>query len=551
MARFVPPLRVTSGRSPAERRVLDWLSRLDDQWAVVHSLGVLNHPFKRWAEVDALVIGPPGLIVLEVKGGRVARRNGIWEYTDRAGQVTRKREGPFDQAGGAEGAVRRFLVDRGALRRDQCSGFAVALPDVTFGGQSPDVLPEVLLDASSSWSAPDRVLTRWCRYWGERTGFSGRLTSADVECVVDALRSDLDLRPSLSLLATEVDRELTRATEEQDRVLASAVDNPRLVVAGRAGTGKTMLAVAEARRLAGEGRRVLLSCSSPPLAQRLRAALGDIDDIVVQTYDGPSRDRLSSVVAALEPTVGGPSLPLFEAVVVDEAQDLGPGWREVLDARLVGGADEGTWRLFLDPAQDLAGGPTDARADLPASAARMRLTRNCRNTRQIAVIASMLTRTELDAEAPVTGPDVVKHWWSNREDHDRFVAEELRQLAGTLPPEDVAVLTRHPMARDRRAALARTSGVRLTSLAEARPGAAVVATAEEFKGLEAVAVVVADVDSLGELADRRHCYVACTRARVSLTVLLHESVRGTYDEGASWFGQVLTRRRGPWTRTNL
>src|SRR3712207_6676361 len=142
MARFVPPLRVSSGRSPAERRVLDWLSRLDDRWAVVHSLGVLNHPFKRWAEVDALVVGPPGVIVLEVKGGRVTRRDGIWEFTDRVGRVTRKREGPFDQAGGAEGAVRRFLVDRGALRRDQCSGYAVAMPDVTFGGRSPDVIVE-------------------------------------------------------------------------------------------------------------------------------------------------------------------------------------------------------------------------------------------------------------------------------------------------------------------------------------------------------------------------------------------------------------------------
>jgi hypothetical protein len=530
MARFVPPLRVSSGRSPAERRVLEWLSRLDDRWSVVHSLGVLNHPFKRWAEVDALIIGPLGVIVLEVKGGRVARRQGMWEFTDAAGRITPKREGPFDQAGGAHGAVRRFLLETHALQRDQCSGYGVALPDVTFRGGGADVIEDVLLDASSAWAAPERVLTRWCRYWAVRTGASGGLDHGDVDRVVEALRPDLDLRPSLSLLAGQVDSELTRVTEEQERVLAAAADNARLVVSGRAGTGKTMLAVAEAVRLADDGKRVLLTCGSPPLARRLANAVADTVGVVVRPYARESSSHVGT-------DTGG-----FDAVVIDEAQDLGQHWRQLIDSSLVGGVENGTWRLFLDPAQDLVG-VAEPIAVPPSIAHSTRLTLNCRNTRQIAVMASMLTRTELDAEAPVLGPDVEKHWWSSQEQHDELLASELRRLAVELSPGRVVVLTRHPMAEERRRDLQRSAGVPLHQLDdERRDSAVVVATAEDFKGLEAVAVVVADIDSLAESADRRHCYVACTRPRTSLTLLMHKSVRRDYEDGAEWFGGVLTGR---------
>lgn len=542
MARFVPPLRVSSGRSPAERRVLQWLDRLGDDWTVLHSLGVLNHPFKRWAEVDAFIVGPPGLVVLEVKGGRVARREGVWEFTDRTGRVTRKRESPFDQAGGAHGALRRFLLDEAVLSQSQCSGWAVALPDVTLAGRARDVVEEVLLDASSAWTAPERLLTHWCRYWGSRTGALEGLSPADVGAVVDALRSDLDLRPSLSLLADEVDEELTRVTREQERVLRAAADNPRLAVAGRAGTGKTMLAMVEARRLAEEDRRVLLTCNSAPLARRLADALSSTAGVDVRTYDAVTGDvqleGRARTRAGFEP-----SSKRYDAVVVDEAQDLGGTWRDLVNSCLTGGVEEGTWRLFHDPAQDLVGAPVDVAATLPESAMHMRLTLNCRNTRQIAVVASMLTRTDLDVEAPVLGPDVVTHWWGDHPTHDAVLAEELQGLASSLPVGRIAVLTRSPMSEQRRTELRGTSNVSLTTLSDARPDAVVVATAEEFKGLEAVVVVLADVDSLDELADHRHAYVACTRARAHLTLFLHDSVRGAYHDGAAWFGAMLGRRR--------
>jgi hypothetical protein len=43
-------------------------------WAVLHSVGLTGHDCKPWAEIDFVLIGPPGIFCLEVKGGRVSRR---------------------------------------------------------------------------------------------------------------------------------------------------------------------------------------------------------------------------------------------------------------------------------------------------------------------------------------------------------------------------------------------------------------------------------------------------------------------------------------------
>jgi hypothetical protein len=236
-----------------------------------------------------------------------------------------------------------------------------------------------------------------------------------------------------------------------------------------------MLAIAEARRLAEEGRRVLLTCNSAPLARRLADALRDTPGVDVRTYDAVTGDPQFEDRAPTS-AGGGPWSGSCDAVVVDEAQDLGDTWRELVESCLTGGVEEGTWRLFHDPAQHLVGAPVDVAATLPASAMRMRLTLNCRNTRQIAVVASMLTRTDLDVEAPVLGPEVVTRWWDDHRAHDAVLSAEMSVLASSLPRGRIAVLTRAPMSEQRRAELRRTSNVPLTRLSIPRSDAVVVAT---------------------------------------------------------------------------
>ena len=71
------------------------------------------------------------------------------------------------------------------------------------------------------------------------------------------------------------DRELLRLTEQQFAVLDRLRRQRRVSISGGAGTGKTVLALEKARRLAREGSGVLLTCFNRPLADNLRRSAGD------------------------------------------------------------------------------------------------------------------------------------------------------------------------------------------------------------------------------------------------------------------------------------
>ena len=84
----------------SERRVLKLLRGVD--WGrsarALNSLNLADHVYQRWGEIDFLVVGSRGLIVIEVKGGSVSCSNGIWSYQDRLGRIVRRSKSPVVQA---------------------------------------------------------------------------------------------------------------------------------------------------------------------------------------------------------------------------------------------------------------------------------------------------------------------------------------------------------------------------------------------------------------------------------------------------------------------
>ena len=221
---------------------------------MLHSLGLSTHRSKPWAEIDYVMIGPPGIFCLEVKGGRVAQRNGLWYFTDRHGNENSKHEGPWSQVGSASAALRRYLV--GELPRAQAFavGYGVVMPDIVFTQTGPDVEPHVLYDERDAGYPFNAYMIRLNAYWHKRLEEQhGKqiavLTEYDVKTVLEELRPDFDIRPSLRTRVGLVSDEMLRLTREQYRILDGLASNPRVIIRGAAGTGKTLLAVEQARRL--------------------------------------------------------------------------------------------------------------------------------------------------------------------------------------------------------------------------------------------------------------------------------------------------------------
>ncbi len=133
-----------------------------------------------------------------------------------------------------------------------------------------------------------------------------------------------------------------------------------------------------------------------------------------------------------------------DALVLDEGQDLlKPTYVQFLDASLDGEMSSGDWRLFYDPNQDIfiGGAPTELER-LEEFAASYRLTKNCRNTREIALATSFVSGVRLAETLVVDGPDVVEEWGADTKELQKCVPRVLRDwLDRGLEPGQITILS--------------------------------------------------------------------------------------------------------------
>ena len=140
--------------SKAEKRVFDrlyaaFVNEWNDSLVAYHSLNLTRHAYKRFGEIDFLISGIPGIFVLEVKGGRIACREGIWQFTNRYGEVFESVEGPFKQAEsallGLMANIRANLTER--VVSQFTIGYGIVFPDCEWGVVGAEWNSHILADA--------------------------------------------------------------------------------------------------------------------------------------------------------------------------------------------------------------------------------------------------------------------------------------------------------------------------------------------------------------------------------------------------------------------
>ncbi|MGV0834011.1 NERD domain-containing protein [Mycolicibacterium thermoresistibile] len=351
-------------------------------------------------EVDFVVgIEGAGIVCVEVKGGDVWHDGDGWRQKRGGREVSIH---PVRQAREACYALRDFIEKdprwtQGRLRWDH----VIVLPNT----ELPD---EFGLPECPRWKVVDRNdlpnIVDKLRYVLLKQELARPLLTREG---IDQLGTALSGRglPQRDVVARALANEdaADALTEHQAVILDAIRMLNRVEVRGGAGSGKTFLAVEQARRLAQRGQRVALVCYSHGLASYLEritatwprrqrpAYVGEFHALGVQwgAPQGPDESlrteetvqfwehdlplQMAELAGQLEPG------HRFDAVVVDEAQDFADAWWDPLLAALKDPVEGGIY-VFSDEGQrvfDRYGAP-------PVPLVPLILDHNLRNTRQIA-----------------------------------------------------------------------------------------------------------------------------------------------------------------------
>jgi hypothetical protein len=367
------------------------------------------------------------------------------------------------------------------------------------------------------------------------------------EEVEDFFRQAFELVPDIHAHVTAQERHFVRSGGGLIRLVSGLEMHPfRLRVWGTAGSGKTMIARHFFDEAVACGRRPLLVCFNRPLAERLRVMVraggrvstwyGLIASFLQERgqrieFQEMTRDR--AFWERIRERVVAETIPpdwQFDTLIVDEGQDFEQEWAETL--RLFG--TDGHDALWLeDPDQNVR---RQSPVTLPGYVGyRARV--NHRSPRSIAQVIQRVVRCEFELGNDLPGLGVGVTAYGDEAQQPGLVARIIARLVQQgFAHRDIVILTMRHMVtpggeRSIFSARERVGNYRLRRFGGQydllgnqilSDGQVLFDSIGRFKGQQAPAVILVDVDSDGAPGDQveRLLLTGMTRATVRLEMVV-------------------------------
>ena len=510
------------------------LERLPDDYYILHSFQInkINGDNSLFdSEADFVIFNRnKGILCIEAKATRATYRNREWYYGN--GKPMHS-GGPFAQARRNMYAIRDHMIEQGMENIvDNCKFLhAVWFPLVPNSYISSLTLP--------SEASPDLILTEEALYdplpYLERiftitergkteTTVSETMASRIVN---EILCPQFSIAPTVSFDTDTKHMLFHRLLKEQAAILNFLDEQHTAVINGAAGTGKTLVAVEKAKRHAQRGEKVLFLCFNNQLKNHL-AENHAHENIEYSTIAGfacrlchtaqPEYDTLNRILMTMWESGRFP----YQHVIVDEGQDFGGEYieesevLETLKAIIEDTTENGSFYVFYDKlqliqARKLPGFLVDADCKLT-------LYRNCRNTENIAKtsLRPISERAPKLMENSIAGVPAKLHFCTDEDSVlgavddaiDELLSDEVRNIVIlTCKTENDSILASHLVKGEYPAG---KQSIPFT-------------TCRKFKGLEADAVILVDVEENTFTGNDGQnvllYYVGTSRARLRLDII--------------------------------
>lgn len=528
---------------------------------VLHSIFTSHHIKNISGEIDFLVIAPnEGFFSIEVKHGRVSRKNGDWCYTNREGKTTCKKISPFAQQNATINSIRQYVL--GKLKHNNelherfskiLWGTGVAFTSMTefidFGpeGHSWQVLSKQGLGLPigsyiHSLSKGSHAESE-NKYWYEVN--KARPTKGDCQVLLKILRGDFEIDYSEINRVIDTDELIEEYTEEQFSLLEFVRFNDRCLIQGSAGTGKTLMALELFKRMTRESLSVALFCFNKQLGEKLKKAAEMIEiNHRKNNFCGTLHGYLAKATNLAQPQnqenlqkFYAEDLPMmffldneylddvnkFDFIIIDEAQDLiTPYYLEVFNTILKGGIKKGRWVMFGDFSNQAIylNDPNVSMELLRSECDFMTfppLNINCRNTKEIARQNTLMTGAQMPRvnSKNYVGNNVICKYPPKYSRKEVLIQIILDIISRGIPLERVTLLSPKKFEN--------TIAGGDPKIIELLNSGLNISTIQGFKGLENTIVVLFDFDEVSSLQMQRLLYVGISRAKQQLYLVLDKN----------------------------
>jgi ATP:corrinoid adenosyltransferase len=538
MAKMVPDILLDTIENNGEQIFYDWASQLPDAYTVLYSytyqLG--DEVREKFREADFVIVHPSlGYVVVEVKQGEINYQDGQW-YELKAGEYYPLSKNPVEQAKTAMFSILQAYKKETKGKDFPLSiRYALCFPECS---SVSGILPQSLKE-SGIWVNGDLENLQL----KIQELFAGQEKKPDTTAT--GLLLDKVLAPSFKLFSSLEDKinmfknNAQRVlTEEQERILEETEEDNRKIFFGSAGTGKTFVAMEKARRLAGEGKKIFLTCYN----KNLTSIFSELDRISLVTKQNfhdfiltTLNDQGLGLVEPAQPeeieVFYNETLPAlafdyfsclsedekFDAILVDEGQDFKEEWFTCLEIML---KEHGHFYIFADLNQNIFRNGISSLKSMEMS--KHKLTINLRNTERINEWITPFTGNKNIRSKLKGGLPVVSIAWTDPSEEKRAVEKEIGRLVSQgLSPNKITILSPH---RKENSCLQGLDKIKEWPLIDVRSSSAYgikFSTIRSFKGLEEDVVMVIGVKDNDKVCTAADVYVGASRARFLLYVFHH------------------------------
>lgn len=568
------PSFIDPDTAPGEVDVYNMLARGPDDWIVFHQVDLtstMRGTVKSRREIDFLIVIPKaGIMCIEVKSHEGIHFDGKFWHPSTI------KQDPFKQSLNARYALKRHLDSQGQELACIPLGRCCVFPRSSFSLDSNAGVDRWELfdmrafrgfkDSSAFCAALEDSLRKSIEkeYGGqlkEPLSLSqiSRLKTylAPIQKNRPGLREQIKVREEVAFsLLREQQKPIVKFAESSTS--AGKLHNPRLIIDGAAGTGKSWIAMEIARRMADSGKRTGLVCFNKLVGEWVATnvskdvgrpnllagpAIRMLMDMTGVTIPA-SPDEVfweSGIYDAIEEKLTDPEFNddlAFDYLIIDEAQDVlsKPRLFQALMQLVPGGVEEGSYCLVGDFKYQLFGNRADLENILAEVRAKAKgiptypLYENCRNYSIVGGSAVKLSGIKdkvyegfMRSGGSMTNFNL--NFYADRPSQLNLLAEVIRK-SKTLGYDDADIIVLSLVNDDQCVArdLQKLS-FKVSPAKQPQPNTVRYCTINSFKGLEAKVVIVTDIEAEENEFKRNQLYTSLTRATESVHVLFSESSR--------------------------